>query len=192
MTTVAVVKKAGIVAIAADTLTKWGSAKESAEYVANHEKILVVGENYLGMSGSAAYRHVLAEYFSRNNLKTRLSTVGAIFRAWNDLHAALKEHYFLNATDDKEEGLESSGMDVLIANPHGIFGAAADRTVQEYSKFYAYGTGADYALGALYATYEDSTKDAADLARFAVRAAAEFDDATGLPVDCYTVALASG
>ncbi len=43
MTTVAVVRKEGVAAIAADTLTKWGSAKESAVYIANHEKILQRG-----------------------------------------------------------------------------------------------------------------------------------------------------
>ena len=44
MTTVAVVRKNGVAAIAADTLTKWGPVKESATYVVNHEKILHVAE----------------------------------------------------------------------------------------------------------------------------------------------------
>jgi len=33
MTTIAVVRKNGYAAIAADTLTKWGSGKESAAYI---------------------------------------------------------------------------------------------------------------------------------------------------------------
>ena len=56
--------------------------------------------------------------------------------------------------EDKEDALESSRMDCLIANPHGIFGVAAHRTVQEFSRFYAYGSGSDYALGAMYSAYE--------------------------------------
>ena len=51
MTTVAVVRKQGVAAVAADTLTKWGSAKESALYIANHEKILKVGESLIAVTG---------------------------------------------------------------------------------------------------------------------------------------------
>ena len=43
MTTITVVKKGGIAAIAADTLTKWGAGKESAKYIANSEKITKIG-----------------------------------------------------------------------------------------------------------------------------------------------------
>ena len=63
---------------------------------------------------------------------------------WNVLHGVLKEHYYLQTGEDKEEDLESSRMDVLIANPRGIFGVAAHRTVQEFSKFYAYGSGSAF------------------------------------------------
>ena len=47
MTTISVVRKGGVAAIAADTLTKWGSGKESAKYIANSEKIIQVGDNYI-------------------------------------------------------------------------------------------------------------------------------------------------
>ena len=40
MTTIAVVKKQGVAAIATDTLTKWGTGKESAGYIANNDKIV--------------------------------------------------------------------------------------------------------------------------------------------------------
>ena len=42
MTTIAVAGKNGYVAMAADTMTKWGSAKESAGYIANHTKTIRV------------------------------------------------------------------------------------------------------------------------------------------------------
>lgn len=63
--------------------------------------------------------------------------------------------------------------------------------MQEYSKFYAIGSGTDLALGALYATYDDPGRDALSLARLAVVTAAEFDDATGLPVTATKVKLAA-
>ena len=64
-------------------------------------------------------------------------------------------------------------MDVLIANRHGIFGVGADRAVQEFAKFYAFGYGCEYALGAMFAAYEDPARSAEDVARLGVEAAAE-------------------
>lgn len=188
MTTVAVVRKDGIAAIAADTLTKWGSAKESATYIANHEKILKVGESYIAVTGSATFKLILRDYFN-DAPDARLSTAHEIFRTWNRMHATLKQRYYLMPEEDKEDALESSRMDVLIANAHGIFGVSGHRTVQEFSRFYAYGSGSDYALGALYSVYSDPSRGAEDLARHAVTAAAEFDDATDLPVTTFAVRL---
>jgi ATP-dependent HslUV protease subunit HslV len=188
MTTIAVVKKDGIAAIAADTLTKWGSAKESAAYIANHEKILRVGDSYLAITGSATFKMVLKDYFE-SAADVRLSTAGEIFRTWNRLHSALKERYFLMPEEDKEDALESSRMDVLIANPRGIFGVSGHRTVQEFSRFYAYGSGSDYALGALYSAYDLKGRSAEELARHSIETAAEFDDGTGLPITSFTLRL---
>jgi ATP-dependent protease HslVU (ClpYQ) peptidase subunit len=190
MTTIAVVKKGGVAAIAADTLTKWGTGKESAAYVTNHEKILRVGESFIGITGSATFKMILHDYFSEQT-DSRLGSASDIFRTWNRLHGVLKERYYLMPEEDKEDALESSRMDVLIVNPQGIFGVAAHRTVQEFSRFYAYGSGSDYALGALFSAYDDPRRDAEQLARHAIEAAVEFDDGTGLPITSHSVRLLS-
>lgn len=182
MTTIAVVRKNGYAAIAADTLTKWGSGKESAAYVANNVKIVKVGEAYLAATGSATFKLILRDYFSQPGVPARFDGTLQIFKTWQAFHAALKERYFLATVTDKDDELESSKFDVLIASPHGIFGVGAHRTVQEYRKFYAIGSGTDLALGAMYAAYGDPRLSAVEVARLAIRAAAEFDDATGLPV----------
>jgi ATP-dependent HslUV protease subunit HslV len=187
MTTVTVVRKEGRIAIAADTLTKWGGGKESAAYVTNHEKIIRVGDSYVAITGSATFKLILTDYFSSQETPPQLDSVAGIFGAWNTLHGALKEHYYLQTGDDKEEDLESSRMDVLIANPRGIFGVAAHRTVQEFSKFYAYGSGSSYALGAMYAAFRAPSLDAEAVARLGVMAAAEFHDETGLPVQSFVM-----
>ena len=186
MTTIAVVRKEGRIAIAADTLTKWGGGKESADYVANHEKIIRVGDSYVAITGSATMKLILADYFAGLDEVPQLASVAEIFRVWNTLHGALKEHYYLQAEEDKEDELESSRMDVLIANRHGIFGVAAHRTVQEFSRFYAYGSGSPYALGAMYAAYRAPSLDAEAVARLGVMAAAEFHDESGLPVHSFS------
>ena len=189
MTTVTVVRKGGVAAIAADTLIKWGSAKESATYIANHDKILRVGESLVGVTGTATFNAILRDYFDHSSEEVRLDSPSQIFRTWNRLHGILKERYFLLPEEDKEDALESSRMDCLIANPHGIFGVAAHRTVQQFSKFYAYGSGSDYALGAMYSAFADPQLSAEQIARHGIEAAAEFDDGTGLPVTSYSVQL---
>lgn len=187
MTTVTVVRKNGRIAIAADTLTKWGGGKESALYVTNHEKIIRVGDSLVAITGSATMKLILSDYFAGLEAPPQLDSVAEIFRVWNTLHGALKEQYYLQAGEDKDDELESSRMDVLIANPRGIFGVAAHRTVQEFTKFYAYGSGSPYALGAMYAAWRAPSLDAEAVARLGVMAAAEFHDESGLPVQSFVM-----
>ena len=189
MTTIAVVRKDGRAAIAADTLTKWGSGKESAAYIVNHSKILKVGASYLGVTGNATFKTVLQDYFSRPRVHARFGTPFEIFKTWQKLHAVLKRDYFLVAGDGEDDSVESSRMDVLIANARGIFGIAAHRTAQEFSRFYAFGSGSDYALGAMYSVYGRAGWDAERIARYAIEAAAEFDDGTALPVTSHAIKL---
>ncbi|MEO7726308.1 MAG: MFS transporter [Burkholderiales bacterium] len=189
MTTIAVVKKNGRTAIAADTLTKWGTGKESAAYIVNHDKIVAAGDTFIGASGSATFKTIMRDYFTQARTKPRFDSTINIFRTWQAFHAALKDRYFLVTASDKDDSLESSRFDVLLANPHGIFGVGAHRTVQEYVRFYAIGSGTDVALGAMYGVYDDPRRSAEDIARFAIEAAAEFDDATGLPAISHSVKL---
>lgn len=189
MTTIAVVKKNGYAAIAADTLTKWGTGKESAAYVANNAKIVKAGDSYLGAAGTATFKLILRDYFGRRDVPARFDSTMSIFRTWQAFHAALKEQYYLVTVNEKDDTIESSKFDLLVANPHGIFGVGAHRTVQEYRKFYAIGSGTDLALGAMYAAFDNPRLSAERIARLAIEAAAEFDDATGLPVVSHAVKL---
>lgn len=189
MTTIVVVKKHGQVAIAADTLTKYGSyTNERAEYIVNHEKIFQVGDSYVGLSGSATADLATRDYFARKGKAVKLHSPLAIFRVWNELHQSLKNDYFLNPTKDQDDSFESSRSSTLIANAYGIFGIDSYRYAQEYTKFYACGSGSEFALGALFAAY-NSELTALELATLAVKAAAEFDDATGEPITSFSLAL---
>lgn len=190
MTTIAVVRKNGYVAIAADTMTKWGSGKETADYIVNNQKTFKVGDTVLAITGNTTFKAILADYFARPKVQAKFDSVRNIFLTWQTMHAVLKEEYFLNAGASSDDPVESTRVDVLLANKHGIFGVVAHRTVQEFSKFYAFGSGADYAMGAMYSIYTDKRRDAQDIARLAVEAAAEFNDGTGLPCTSYRIKLA--
>lgn len=190
MTTIAVVRKNGYVAIAADTMTKWGSGKETAEYIVNNHKTFKVGDTVLAITGNTTFKAILQDYFARPKVEAKFDNVQHIFKTWQTMHSVLKEEYFLNAGASSDDPIESTRMDVLLANKHGIFGVAAHRTVQEFSRYYAFGSGADYAMGAMYATYADKRFDAEAIAKRAVEAAAEFNDGTGLPLTVYRIKLA--
>lgn len=189
MSTIVVVRKEGFAAIAADSLTTWEGSKDSAEYIVNHQKIFRSGDSYLGIAGPTSAKLAIKDYLA-NGSDWDFNGVDAIFRSWLKLHAALKKSYFLNPDENGEASFESSRLDALIANPQGIFGVAAHRSVQEFAKFYAYGSGSMHALGAMHALYLDAARSAEAIARAGVEAAAAFDLNTGLPLICYSVQLA--
>ncbi|REJ76006.1 MAG: hypothetical protein DWQ47_10305 [Acidobacteria bacterium] len=186
MSTIVVVRKDGKAVIAADTLTTCGNTKESAAYVVNHEKIFAYRNSYLGISGSASLQIAVQDFLKRQKKAVNLSGINEIFRFGLQLHRDLKEEYFLRADD--EEDFETFRGDILIANNTGIYGLSSYRFVQEYSKFYANGSGAEYALGAMYAIY-DGDLTAEEIAETGAKAGAEFDDGSASPVTSYSLKL---
>jgi ATP-dependent protease HslVU (ClpYQ) peptidase subunit len=79
-------------------------------------------------------------------------------------------------------------MIALIANDSGIYGVYSYREVFDYDRFWAIGSGRNYALGAMYAAY-DRMKSAADIAKAGVAAGIEFDTASSGPIVCHTLKL---
>ena len=194
MSTITVVRKNGWVAIAADTLTKAGSQKASVAYISNHQKIVRVGDSYIAITGEPAVSFVLRDYCATTQNEVCFDDADAIFRTCLALHPALKERYFLVPEEDRNEPdeFESSHLDILIANRRGIFGVTPMRWVEEYPRFFAKGAGDEYALGAMFAVYDDPHRSAEEVARAGVEAAAEFHVGTGLPVISYAIELETG
>ena len=69
MSTVVVVKKAGRVVIAADTLTSFGDTKCRGKYIENKDKILTFKDSYIGLVGSVAHSNVF--YSIINNIRSK-------------------------------------------------------------------------------------------------------------------------
>ena len=188
MSTVVVVKKGSSVCIAADSLTSFGDLRMGADYEAGHDKILSHGSSYLGIVGSAAHHLVMESILQQDEVKVDFSSRLAVFETFRSLHPVLKDRYFLNTKDEDDDPYESTQIDALIACPHGIFGVHSLREVCEYKKFWAIGSGSDYALGAMYAVYE-RLDSAEEIARVGVMAGAEFNNASAMPLSSYTVDL---
>jgi len=190
MSTIVVVKKAGRACIAADSLTSFGDLQLGSEYDADNDKILVNKDGFLGIVGSAAHQLVMESILTDKKMSIDFSSKLSVFETFRSLHPVLKEKYFLNAKDEDDDPYESTHMDALIACPHGIFGVHSLREVSEYKKFWAIGSGSEYALGAMFAMY-DHCDTAEEIAAAGVRAGAEFNNATAMPMTSHAVDLTS-
>lgn len=190
MSTIVVVKKAGKVCIAADSLTSFGDLRLGSEYDADHDKIIKTKDAHIGIVGSAAHQLVMESILADKKIKTDFSSKLAIFETFRSLHPVLKEKYFLNAKDEDDDPYESTQIDALIASEHGIFGVHSLREVSHYTRFWSIGSGSEYALGAMFAVY-DLYETAEEIAAAGVKAGAEFNTASGMPLSSYTIALSN-
>lgn len=185
MSTITVVKKNGVTAIAADTLTSCGCMKISATYKTRGHKILKFGDTYLGFVGAAVNKDVFASIMDKRPGDLNFTSARHIFETFLTLHPVLKDNFYLSTSS---ETYESSGMNILIANPHGIFELDDDRKVTEFEHFWATGSGRKYALGAMFQAY-DNLGSAKDIAVAGVLAATEFDQYSALPYHAFTCRL---
>ncbi|MES1981535.1 MAG: MFS transporter [Pseudomonadota bacterium] len=190
MTTIVAVRKNGLVAIAADTLTTFGNTRLPATLDASHNKILHCGASYIGVCGSAAHHLVLANLLEKTP-DIQLNSKAGIFETFRKLHPVLKEECFLNPTEDEEDPYESSQITALIANASGIYGIYSMREVFEYTSFWAIGSGHEYALGALHHAYS-YYDNALDIARAAVESGIAFDRNSAAPITFFTIGLQGG
>ncbi len=182
MSIIVVVKKAGKVVIAADTLYLYGNTKVSQSYLRQRSKIHQFKNSFVGIVGASAHDNVFAHLIEKHSAKISFANVREIYDSYLKIHTILKEKYFINISEGSDdETYESSQIDALVANPNGIFGMYSWREVYEFEKFWALGSGRDYALGALFSVY-DIFDEPEQVAEFAVKAACEFDDGCGLPL----------
>ena len=188
MSTVVVVKKNNSACIAADSLTSFGDTKQSSEFVADSDKILQFNDFHIGIVGSAAHQLVLKSLFHHHADKIDFSSQLAVFESLKNIHPILKEEYFLNSKDEDEDAYESSRVDALIMSSAGIFGIYSLREVDEYTRFWAVGSGAEYALGAMFSVYDDMDT-AQQIAEVGIKAGATFDSSSALPMSIYTKLL---
>ncbi len=188
MSTVTAVIKHGEICIAADSLTSFGDLRLNAQYDADHDKILAHGDNRIGIVGSAAHQLVLESLLNDKKVKTDFSSKLAVFETFRSFHPILKEKYYLNPKDEDDDPYESTQIDALIANPYGLFGIHSLREVTQYTRFWAIGSGSEYALGAMFAVF-DEYDSAEQIAAAGVRAGAEFNNASSMPMSSYVIKM---
>lgn len=191
MTTIAAARKGKKICIGADSLSLYGSRKETADHVTSTDKILKLPSMYLGFSGPAVWNEVFSHYFLHyKRFEFGFDSVDAIFAEMLKIHQAFKTEFFLTPQRDPQDLFESSEYLILLINHKGIFELDWKRNIREYSKFAAIGTGEEYALGAMRAVYERES-DPEKIVRKGIEAGAAFDKMTGLPATYYSLQLTS-
>lgn len=188
MSTIVVARKGKTACIAADTLTTFGDVRLDSSLDVHHSKIQTFGRTHMGIVGSAAHTLVAERAFNDKKVKADFSTRDTSFDTLIRLHPVLKEQFFLNSKDADEDPYETSQIDAVFINPNGIFALFSLREVYEYSRYWAVGSGAYYALGAMHAVY-DKFSSAKDIARAGAEAGAAFDTSSQLPLTFKTVKL---
>ena len=192
MTTVVVVKKAGQVVMAADTMVTFGDTRLPHRFEAN-SKIFKVnglqGISHIGMAGTVAHFPALRkamDVLPKEELK--LSSKDEVYDTFLKLHPLLKDNFFLQTKEDDNDPYESMQFTVLIANASGIYGLYSYREIFEFKEFWGIGTGRGFALGAMHAAWGNA-KTAKEVAMAGINAGCEFDKNSGGPIDIYSVKL---
>jgi len=187
MTTLVVVRKNGEAVMAADTLTTFGDTRLSADFDRVSDKIVRYKDTYVGLCGSAAHQLVFESLLAQHKDLEFGSKIG-IFETFRKLHPILKDQHFLNPKEEEDDPYESTQIQALIANSNGIFGVYSMREVFEYTRYWAVGSGREFALGAMQALY-GRLRTAGAVAKAGIEAGAIFDRNSGLPMTVYTLAL---
>ncbi|MDB5743687.1 MAG: proteasome, and subunit [Polaromonas sp.] len=192
MTTLVVVKKAGQVAMAADTLVTFGDTRLTNRFEAN-SKIFKVdtpdGVSLIGMAGTVAHFPVLRKAMAALPPEhLRLGSRDDVFETFIKLHPLLKESFFLQTKEDDSDPYESSQFTVVIANATGIYGLYSYREVFEFKEFWGIGSGRSFALGAMHASW-DRARTAREVAMAGLNAGCEFDKNSGGSIDIFTLKL---
>jgi ATP-dependent HslUV protease, peptidase subunit HslV len=188
MTTIVVVRKGSSAVIAADSLTTFGTTRLAPAYDRHPHKVVAYRDSFIGVAGSAAHQLVLENLLERNQ-ELDLNGKASIYESFRKLHPLLKDEAFLNPKEEDDDPYESSQMTLMIVNPSGVYAVYSMREVFEFDRFWAIGSGRDFALGAMYTIYEKS-RAPKDIALAGVRAGAEFDTGTAEPITLHEVRLA--
>ncbi len=183
---VAVRKDARIV-LATDSQTNLGSERVPAANLSG-PKFMQIGDAHLAATGWTLYSNILADVLGRRRAAPRLDSEVNIFkfftRLWEELHE--RYNFVKDQADDADSPFGSLDSTFLVVCAHGIFGVASDLSVLRYERYFAIGSGAPVALGAVHALY-DSEGDAEAIARSAALAAIDHDVYCGHPVHVVTV-----
>lgn len=168
------VRTAEHIVLATDSKRTFGGGAVPAENLRD-VKLRRVGGAYVATTGWGVYTNILEDYL-RGGRSPRLTDSASIFAFFRNFWKALHQRYAFVNDQCSEADSPFGDLDAsfLVAAETGIFYVACDMSVTEFDQYYAVGSGAGYALGAMHALY-NARSDAERVARGAVAAASALD-----------------
>jgi ATP-dependent HslUV protease subunit HslV len=162
------------IVLATDSKRTFGGGAVSADNLRD-VKMRRVGNAYVATTGWGVYTNILEDYL-RAGRSPRLRDSASIFAFFRNFWQALHRRYAFVNDQCSESDSPFGDLDAsfLIAADSGIFYVACDMSVTEFDQYYAVGSGAGYALGAMHALYGGKL-DAETVARRAISAASALD-----------------
>ena len=183
MSVIVAIRKDHRVVMAADTLTTFGDSEVMPQDNARSPKVGRIGDSLVGGAGWAVYDDILNDFLATMPTPD-LTSSRKIFTFFLDFWRALHEQYTFVNDQAAQAGSPFGDLDstFLIANAGGIFTVASDLGVTPLNRYYAIGSGGEYAIGVVYTLY-DRTDNIAELASDAVKAAIAMNLQCGGTVD---------
>ncbi|MCH9006624.1 hypothetical protein IIA29_01245 [candidate division KSB1 bacterium] len=186
MSVVVGVKIDDSISIACDTQSSRGSLKILDTYMSNHTKIFKFNESLIGITGWFAleqiFHHVLTTKPEILDFSSRVS----IFESLLKIQGVFEEEYFVETSENDDQPVSSNQLTAIILNRHGLFDIDSYREVNQFTRFWAIGSGQELALGAMHALHGKGCS-AKEIAGAGVQAACDFNDGCSAPINIETM-----
>ncbi len=191
MTIITAAQKGDQIAIACDSQTTGGDTKYTADYSINRSKLLHYGDSIWGLSGSMSVHQAFEDLLAEVE-PVPLTSRRDLFRWLLDQQKRLKEDYYIktDVASDRTQAVDSSRSNALVATPHGIFSINQYRSVHEYGRFWAIGSGSSLAIGAMDILY-DQDLSASEIAEAGALTATKFNIYCSAPIRVETIQKAT-
>ncbi len=188
MTVLTAVKKNNKIVIAADTLVHSGSLLKDIDSKTNHDKITHYNGTWFAYAGASMSALMLQDALHEYGDELDFHGLQNIYRSSLKLHTILKDNYFLMTGDgSSNQSVQDTQLHLLMANSSGIYEMTGDRNITEIPRFWSAGSGSRFALGAMYACF-DNYDDPVEIATMGIEAACKYDSYCGLPMTLYECA----
>jgi len=181
------VRRDDTVALATDSMIHFGGEKVPPDNLADR-KMRPVGSAWLASTGWSLYANILDDVLADRRRQPRLVDARSIFRFFNDLWRDLHERYSFvrDQPDSHDSPFGELDASFLVVCAGGIFHVASDLAVSPFHRYFAIGSGAPLAIGALH-VLQEAGLDAPTAATRAVEAACAHDLYCGGPVNIESV-----
>jgi len=154
MSVIVAIRKNDQTVIACDGLSSVGSMIIHADNLVNSSKLVKLKNCIIGIAGWSALQDIITHLSAKKPELFDFDTREQLFDKTLQIHEELTDTYHINTTEDSDQPVDSSQVHMLLANKDSIFEVESYRTVVQYDKYFAIGSGAKFALGAIHSVYD--------------------------------------